>query len=62
MPVRRIMATQHCASQDGLKQTRVMLDRPPVAVVSDVEAIMGLWWLRSGGYPVGRVFGTFLLG
>lgn len=60
MFVRRIMATQHCASQDGLKQIRVMLDRPPVAVVSDVESIMGLWWLRSGGYPVGRIFGTFI--
>lgn len=60
MLVRHIVATQHCASQDGLKQTRVMLDRPPVAVVSDVESIMGLWWLRSGGYPVGRIFGTVI--
>ncbi len=56
----RILATQHVAVVDGIRLTPVVLDRPPVAVVSGVESIMGLWWLRSGGYPVGRVFGTLL--
>lgn len=56
----RIFATQHVAVVDGIRLTPVVLDRPPVAVVSGVESIMGLWWLRSGGYPVGRIFGTLL--
>lgn len=56
----RILAMQHVAVLDGIRHTPVVLDRPPVAVVSDVESIMGLWWLRSGGYPVGRIFGTVI--
>lgn len=60
MLVRRIIAIQHCATLDGLKHTRVMLDAPPVAVVSDVESIMAHWWFRTGGYPIGRLFGTFI--
>lgn len=60
MLVRRIMASQHCATPDGLKHARVMLEHPPVAVVSPVESIMGGWWYRAGGYPVGRIFGTFI--
>lgn len=56
----RILAIEHVAVLDGIRLTPVVLDKPPVAVVSDVESIMGLWWLRSGGYPVGLVFGTLL--
>jgi hypothetical protein len=56
----RILAVQHVAVADGIRLTPVVLDRPPVAVVSDIEAIMGHWWLCSGGYPVGRIFGTFI--
>lgn len=53
-----ITATCHKSTEDGYEQHRVMLDRPPVARVSLVESIMVGWWRRSGGYPVGRVFGT----
>lgn len=56
----RILAIQHVAVVDGIRLTPVVLDRPPVAVVSDVESIMGGWWYRAGGYPVGRIFGTFI--
>jgi len=45
---------------DGIRLTPVVLDRPPVAMVSGLESIMGGWWLRAGGYPVGRIFGTFI--
>lgn len=55
-----IYATQHVAVVDGIRLIPVVLASPPVAVVSDVESIMGLWWYRSGGYPVGRVFGTWV--
>jgi hypothetical protein len=58
-PLPRIIATRHQASRDGIVIERVVLDEPPVAVVSDVESVMGLWWLRSGGYPVGRLFCTW---
>lgn len=54
----RILAVQHVAAIDGIRLTQVVLDRPPVAVVSDVESIMNGWWYRAGGYPVGRIFGT----
>ena len=54
----RIHAVQHEATLEGIRLTRVILDKPPVAAVSQVEAIMGRWWHRSGGYPVGRIFGT----
>lgn len=54
----RIVAVRHHATPDGLRVTKVVLDWPPVAVVSDVESIMGGWWSKSGGYPVGREFGT----
>ena len=35
-----------------------MLAAPPIAMVSEVEAIFGGWWRRSGGYPAGSLFGT----
>ncbi|MBK8161498.1 MAG: hypothetical protein IPK59_23045 [Rhodospirillaceae bacterium] len=56
----RILATQHVAVHDGIRLTLVVLDRPPVAVVSDVESIMNGWWYRAGGYPIGRIFGTLI--
>ncbi|MBK8161528.1 MAG: hypothetical protein IPK59_23225 [Rhodospirillaceae bacterium] len=59
-PRPRILATQHVAVVDGIRLTAVVLDKPPVAVVSDIESIMGGWWYRSGSYPVGRIFGTLL--
>lgn len=65
--VSQVVATRHehvmetCASPTGgVRVTRVLLPAPPVATVSAVESIMGGWWLRSGGYPVGRVFGTLI--
>lgn len=58
----RIVATLHEASRDGISVTRVALDRPPVAVVSEVESIILGWWYRAGGYPVGRTFGTSMDG
>lgn len=44
----------------GVRITRVVLPAPPVAVVSGIESIINGWWYRSGGYPVGRVFGTLI--
>ena len=44
----------------GIRATEwVYLHAPPVAEVSEVESVMGLWWFRAGGYPVGQVFATF---
>ncbi len=55
----RIIATRHDSGgwQQRLKLERVALDAPPVAVVSEVESIMGGWWFRAGGYLVGQMFG-----
>jgi hypothetical protein len=65
--VSHVVATRHehvmetCAlPTGGVLVTRVLLPAPPVATVSAVESIMGGWWLRSGGYPVGRVFSSFI--
>lgn len=52
------MATVHVADRERLRVERVVLERPPVARVSEVEAVMHGWWYRSGGYPVGHQFGT----
>lgn len=55
----RILATRHENTRDGIAMTRVELDQAPVAVVPQLDAIVGGWWLRSGGYPI-RDFGTRL--
>lgn len=55
----RILATRHETVFNGqIRIEQVVLDGPPVANVSAVDAIMGGWWLRSGGYPVGGDFGS----
>ena len=56
--VRRVVATRHVASRDGLQVERVLLDVAPVAVVSEVDSLFGGWWRRAGGYAPGRDFGT----
>lgn len=61
LPQFSIRATRHEADRGAVRCEVVTLDRPPVAVVSDIESIMGGWWYRAGGYPVGRVFGTALV-
>lgn len=53
-----IHATRHQAGRECLHLSRVVLDDPPIAVVTPMEAIIHGWWLRSPGYPVGRRFGT----
>lgn len=53
-----IYATRHQAGHECLHLSRVVLDEPPIAVVTPMEAIIHGWWLRSPGYPVGRRFGT----
>lgn len=58
MRQRSVLATVHVADRERLRVERVVLDRPPVATVSEVEAVMHGWWYRAGGYPVGRRFGT----
>ena len=52
----RIMATR----LENLKLERVVLDRPPVALVPELDSIMGGWWYRSEGYPPGEKFSTWL--
>lgn len=54
-----IYATVHDAGDPGAVTRRIVLPRPPVAVVSPLEAVIHGWWHRSGGYPVGRVFATW---
>lgn len=57
-----IVALRHEAIAYGFKVERVVLDEPPVAVVSPLESVILGWWYRAGGYPVGRTFGTPLGG
>jgi len=60
----RIMATrletvmESLEHPRGVRLSRVELDQAPVADVDDLQAIVGGWWLRSGGYPVGQESGT----
>lgn len=42
----------------GVRVSRVVLDEHPSAMVCQLQAIMGGWWQRSGGYPVGRDYGV----
>jgi len=59
-PPHRLVALRQSQPFDAIRRQLVCLDAPPVAVVSEVEAIMARWWLRAGGYPVGRVFASWL--
>ena len=52
----RIVAVRH----ENHRFIRVMLDAPPVAVVPDLDFVLGGWWFRSAGYPPGAVFATWL--
>lgn len=60
----RIVATRHEAVMEtlenprGVRLTRVLLGPQKPTLVCQLQAIMGGWWQRSGGYPVGRDFGT----
>lgn len=42
----------------GVRLSRVELDQAPVANVDELQAIVGGWWLQSGGYAVGQESGT----
>lgn len=55
---RVIYATAHDAGYPGSVTHRVVLHQLPIAVVSPIESVIHGWWLQSGGYPVGRIFGT----
>lgn len=59
---RHLVVLRHSQPFDTIHHQLVCIDAPPVAVVSDVEEIMARWWLRAGGYPVGRIFATRLAG
>lgn len=54
----RIVATRHLNQRTGVEISRVVLDSAPTTLVCQLQAIMGGWWQRSGGYPVGRDFGS----
>lgn len=60
----RIIATRHehvmsfSGREDSLRVSRVELELAPVANVDALQALMGSWWSRSGGYPVGRLAGV----
>jgi hypothetical protein len=56
----KIVATRHVAARDEVCIDRVVIDAPPMAVVSEVESIICGWWARSAGYPVGVLSGTAL--
>ena len=56
----RIIATLHEETALGIKVSRVELARAPVPIVPDLDSIMGGWWLCSGGYPVGELYGTVI--
>jgi len=47
-------------STGELKRSLVVIAGPPVAVLDGVQSIIGSWWSRAGGYPVGRRFGTVI--
>lgn len=53
-----IVATRHEAAPDGIRITRELLERPPVAVVPELDSVIGGWWYRAGGYSVGLRTGT----
>lgn len=61
-----IRTTRHTAARDhntedcGFQITTVLIDRPPVGRMTPLEAIMCDWWIRAGGYPVGRPRGTVI--
>lgn len=55
-----MIATRHEGCQKGVQVTRVVLDRPPVAEVPELDSVMGGWWYRAGGYATGEVFATWL--
>lgn len=53
-----IRATRHVANYHGeFAVSQVVIGAPPVACADMVDVIFGSWWLRAGGYPVGRHFG-----
>ena len=56
----RIIATRQEGCQRGVQITRLVLERSPVAIVPELDSVMGLWWYRAGGYPPGEVFATWL--
>ncbi len=53
----RIIATRHEETSAGVRVSRVLLDEPPVAYLPAVDSVLGGWWFRAGGYPVGRDYG-----
>lgn len=63
-PRLRIMATrletvmESLEHPRGVRLSRVELDQAPVANVDELQAIVGGWWLQSGGYPVGPASGS----
>ncbi len=59
-PPLRLVALRQSQPFDTIHRQLVCLEAPPVAVVSQVEALMASWWQRAGGYPVGRRFGTVI--
>lgn len=61
-PPQRLVALRQSQPFDRIRRQIVCLDAPPVAVVSEIEEIMARWWLRAGGYPVGRIFATWRAG
>jgi hypothetical protein len=62
----RILATRLETVQEsmenprGIRVSRVVLERAPETLVCQLQAIMGGWWQRSGGYPAGREFGSMI--
>ncbi len=55
-----IPAIRHEERHNGVHLTRIVLDKPPIAVVPELDSVMGGWWYRAGGYPPGEVFATWL--
>lgn len=56
----RITARLHLGAGERIVVSTVQLDEPPVAIVAEMDSLMGLWWFHAGGYPVGRLSGTLL--
>lgn len=61
MKTARIVATRHEHTLHGIVVGPLVLDKPPMAVVSPLESIVYGWWYQAGGYPVGREFGWRLV-
>ena len=62
-PIRIVAMRCECVMETisnprGYCVSRIILDHPPTTLVCQLQAIMGGWWQRSGGYPVGRDFGS----